>query len=453
MSRRDVALKVLRNELVPSFGCTEPVAVGLATSLAYYASNGAAPSWLPVRPLVKTTVNEPKTGNLRKITVSLDHYTYRNALKVDIPGIGKSGVVAAAAAGVFCDPNKRLSIFEDLGREKARKIDKLIKAGRIKVSIEQRADPRLYITAQVLSRSTNGTWNRGIAIIRDAHTNVAFLGRNERTIYRHVSSNHANRTEDMKRFSKIRLPELIKIANTLSKDDFNLVLKAVEMNVAAANFGTFKRTKLKIGGTFLKLRDEKILADDVNNRAIALTSAAVDARMSGCVVPVMSCAGSGNQGLAATLPIVAAAQTQGWDEKRIVKAAALSYLITCYCTAHLGYLSTLCGGADKAGLGATAGIAYYLGGNHHQINSAMRNMIQSVAGILCNGANTSCSLKVAAISGAAVDSALLALRGITVPPQIGIKGENLGRILKNIKKISDNMAEVDKVMLKIMDTQ
>ncbi|MGA3296604.1 MAG: L-serine ammonia-lyase, iron-sulfur-dependent, subunit alpha [Candidatus Bathyarchaeia archaeon] len=454
MSRRNVALKVLRNELVPSFGCTEPVAVGLATSIAYHASNGLGPSWLPIRPVVKIAANETKIDDIRRIVVNLDRFTYRNGLGVDIPGIERMGIVAAAASGVFCDPNKMLSLFEDLGHENAKKIDKLIETGKVKINVVGGlATPCLYINAQVVTRATSGTWNRGIAIIRDSHTNVTFVGRNGRTLYRKSSSNHADRGKDMKRLSMISLTEMIDAAKSLPKDDFNLVLRAIEMNIAAAKVGTYKKTKLKIGHTLKKLRDEKILADDVNNRAIALTSAAVDARMSGCIVPVMSCAGSGNQGLAATLPIVAVAEKQGWDEKRIVRSVALSYIITCYCTSHLGYLSTFCGGADKAGIGATAGIVYYLGGNPRQINSAMRNMIQSVAGILCDGANTSCALKLAAISGAAVESALLALKGVSVPPQIGIKGKNLEEMVKNLRKLSDNMTEVDNVMLKIIGTR
>jgi len=448
MNKKKIILKILSNELTPSFGCTEPAAVGLATSIAYNATKEILPSWLQVRNTTETVLDNQTQENIEKIIVELDRFTYRNGLDADIPGTGRRGISVAAAQGVFCDPNKKLSIFEDSKAENVERIDRLLKAGKIKLRILDGRTSCIYIRARVLVKLPGRCSSEGIAIIQDAHTNVAFVQGNRRVLYRREEP--LKSILDLKALLMVGLEEIIDVVKSLSKEDYDLVRKSVEMNLEAARVGIHNKPGLQIGSTLRRLVDEEVLGKDMINHAVALTSAAVDARMAGCIVPVMSCAGSGNQGLMATLPIVAVAERWGWDEERIVRAIALSYLITCYCTSHLGYLSTLCGGAIKAGVGAAAGIAHYLGGEVQQINSAMENMIEAVTGIICDGAKTSCAIKLAIVSGAVVESALLALSGIVVPFQSGIKGKNLEETIKNVRKISDSMTKTDETILGIM---
>jgi L-cysteine desulfidase len=450
MAGRDIILRILRNELAPSFGCTEPVAVGLATSIAYNAAKGRLPSWLGGQPTQGLEQTLPK--DVGKIVVSLDPFTYRNGTDVEIPGTGKRGIRVAASLGVLCDPNKKLSLFEDSNSDGAEWIKRMLDAGRVDITVVRTRTPPIYIRARVILKTSEGYSGEGVAIIRDAHANVTYVEGNGRILYRKRRADRGETCDDMRAMSMLELEDIVDAVNDLPKEEYDLVRKSVEMNSNAAKVGMDCEPGLKIGRTLKSLEAEKFLGQGIINHAIALASAAVDARMSGCVVQVMSCAGSGNQGLTATLPIVAVAQMRGWSEERLTKSVALSFLITCYCTSFLGYLSTLCGGAMKAGVGASAGIAYYMGGNLRQVYSAMKNMIESIAGIICDGAKTSCAMKVAVISGAAVESAFLAMKAASVPYESGIKGNSLKETMKNLKKISDAMTEVDKVVLEIISS-
>jgi len=450
MSRSKSVLKILRSELEPSFGCTEPVAVGLATSIAYNAAKGSLPSWLHVQLTPVTVLDDITQESIERIVIDLDRFTYRNGLDVEIPGTGKRGSLVAAALGVFCNPNKRLSIFEDSETENLQRIEALLEADRVRLNILNRKASSIYIKAKVLTKRLNGFSNEGIAIIEDSHTNVTSVKRNGRVLYKKENRDHKELCKNMKILAATGLEEIIDTVKKLPEEYQDLIRKSMRMNLSAAKVGISKKPGLKVGYTLKRLRDEKILGNDMINHAIALTSAAVDTRMSGQIVPVMSCAGSGNQGLTATLPIMAVAERQGWNEDRVVRAVALSYLITCYCTSHLGYLSTLCGGAIKAGVGAAAGIAYYLGGELQQVDSAMKNMMESITGLICDGAKTSCAIKLTVVSGAAVESALLALNSVTTPSQSGINGKNLEETIQNIKRISESMTETNEAILEII---
>jgi L-cysteine desulfidase len=167
----------------------------------------------------------------------------------------------------------------------------------------------------------------------------------------------------------------------------------------------------------------------------------------------MACAGSGNQGLVATLPIMAVAERVGWRNEELVEAIALSYLISCYSTYFSGYVSALCGLAIKAGLGATAGITYYLGGNVKQIGSAIKNMAGDVTGILCDGAKVGCAIKALTIAGATVQSAMLALKGVELSSRDGIVDKTPEETIKNIGKISKAMIKADKNIIKILNNK
>ncbi len=448
MSDRDVILRILRNELAPTFGCTEPVAVGLATSIAYNAAKGRLPSWLGGQPA--QGLQEKLPEDIEKIVVSLDAFTYRNGTDVEIPGTGKRGIAVAACLGVLCDPSKKLSLFEDSDPEYNSWIDRMLQANRVEVDVARIKTPPIYIKAHVFLKTREGHSSEGVSIIRNSHTNVTYVEGNGHILYRKKRMDRLENWEDMKAMSMLELADIVDVVNDLPKCEYDLVRGAVEINSNAAKVGLNCEAGLRIGHTLKTLEDEKFFGQGVINHAIALASAAVDARMSGCVVQVMSCAGSGNQGLTATLPIVAVAQLQGWSEEKLTKAVALSFLITCYCTSFLGYLSTLCGGAMKAGIGAAAGIVYFMGGDIEEMYSAMKNMIESFAGILCDGAKTSCAMKVAVISGAAVESAFLAMKAASVPYQSGIKGNSLKETMLNLKKISDAMTEVDKAVLEVI---
>jgi len=227
---------------------------------------------------------------------------------------------------------------------------------------------------------------------------------------------------------------------------------------------------LGIGGTLRDLVNEGYLGDDLITSAQVMVASAADARMGGFAYPVMTCAGSGNQGIAASLPIIAVAQKNGYDVKgllakrrsgqlsgedekklsRLVKALALSNIITCYLTYYTKYLSALCGGAIKAGLGATAGIAYLLTQSADKVEMAIQNMAGNITGLICDGGKEGCSLKLTTSASIAIQSALLAMRGIRVPSDNGIVGEKAEDTIRNIGRVCQVMTATDAEIVRIM---
>jgi len=207
-----------------------------------------------------------------------------------------------------------------------------------------------------------------------------------------------------------------------------------------------------VGKTLDRLAREGLVKRDMMLAARILTSSACDARMSGVKLPAMSSAGSGNHGLTAILPIWAVKDyVDGVAESDVLRAVALSHVITAYIKAHTGRLSAVCGCSVAAGAGATAGVTYLLGGNVYHIASAIKNLIVDLAGVICDGAKASCSFKLATAAGTAVQSALFALHGISVAASDGIIGLTPEQTMQNMGQIStEGMIETDRTILRIL---
>ena len=196
---------------------------------------------------------------------------------------------------------------------------------------------------------------------------------------------------------------------------------------------------------------QRLIRKDMMIAARILTSAASDARMAGVKLPAMSSAGSGNHGLTATLPIWAVKDYVECDRRTILEAVALSHVITSYVKAHTGRLSAVCGCSVAAGAGATAGVTYLLGGDLTHITGAIKNLIEDLAGVICDGAKAGCSLKLATAAGTCVQAALFALQGVHVQPTDGIIGVSPEKTMQNIGQLStQGMIETDQTILKIM---
>ena len=182
-----------------------------------------------------------------------------------------------------------------------------------------------------------------------------------------------------------------------------------------------------------------------------ITSAAADARMAGVKLPAMTSAGSGNHGLTAILPILAIKDFVESDQETILKAIGFSHILTAYIKAHTGRLSALCGCSIAAGAGATAGVTYLLGGDIRHIAGAIKNLIEDLAGVICDGAKAGCALKLATAAGTAVQAALFSLQGVNVGVMDGIIGASPEQTMRNIGILStQGMIETDRTILKIM---
>jgi L-cysteine desulfidase len=185
-----------------------------------------------------------------------------------------------------------------------------------------------------------------------------------------------------------------------------------------------------------------------------LTSSAVLMRMDGFALPVMAIAGSGNQGIAALVPIMAVAEAIGAGKDMIIRAAALSSLITIYIKERTGITSPICGGSIAGGAGASAGIAYLIGGDKVVITNAVTNAIGGLAGMICDGAKSGCAFKLSISAGTAVEAAIMSMSGAVIPSNNGIVGADLNQTIENLAQVTNaGMESVDDIMIEIMTSR
>ena len=229
-------------------------------------------------------------------------------------------------------------------------------------------------------------------------------------------------------------------------DEIRFIKKTVEVNKAAAEAalkGSYGHT---IGQTLANGK----MGDSVYTHMLSVTAAACDARMAGAMLPVMSNSGSGNQGIAATLPVSVFAEESGKSDEELIRALALSHLMTIYIKQSLGRLSGLCG-AMVATTGSACGVTYLMGGTREQIGFAIKNMIGNITGMICDGAKPSCTLKVSNGVSTAILSAFLAIDNKVVSSAEGITDEGVDKTIHNLTKIGrDGMNETDRMVLDIM---
>jgi len=227
--------------------------------------------------------------------------------------------------------------------------------------------------------------------------------------------------------------------------------EGVRHNMALADYGLKHGPGLGVGKTFERLVRQKLMQKDMFLAARMLTSAAADARMDGVKLPAMSSAGSGNHGLTAILPIWAVKDYVECDHRTVLRAIGLSHIITAYVKSHTGRLSAVCGCSVAAGAGATAGVSYLLGGDVHHVAGAIKNLMEDLAGVVCDGAKAGCALKLATAAGTAVQAALFSLHGVKVKPTDGIIDASPEQTMRNVGALStEGMIETDRTILNIM---
>jgi len=470
-------------EIKPALGCTEPVAIGYTTSLAYNAILGRVPRWLKGKMPIKyvTDVN-PEDVEIDRIEVSVDRGIFKNALAVGIPRAkGQKGIGIAAAMGLFCFPEaegREMALFETLQPEDLEKAKTLTEKVNIKLIAGWERSEGIQIRAlvKVKHKRLPERVLTGIAKIEKTHSNVTSI-----SVYDSLGQvaeipleeKLEIQREDLgvaDRLKGMSISEIVAELEALPEDAVGKMIQLIEMNIAVSEEGLKGRKGLGIGATLRDLVNQGCLGDDSITSAQIMVASAADVRMGGFDYPVMSCAGSGNQGITASLPIIAVAQKKGYDVKgllakrrsgqlsgddemklsRLVKALALSNIITCYITYHTKYLSALCGCAIKAGLGATAGIAYLLTESADKVETAIQNMAGNITGLICDGGKEGCSLKLTTSASVAIQSALLAMRGIRVPSDNGIVGEKAEDTIRNIGRVCQAMIATDAAIIRIM---
>jgi len=424
---------ILRMEVAPALGCTEPSAVALAAA--------AAASLLPCR-------------TIDGIELWVDPNIYKNGFAVSIPGAeGESGIDLSAALGAFGgDPHLKLEVLRPISRETLRASKGLVARKSVIVNVLNEKRSGIYIRAQLRSGRQMAE-----AVIEDVHDNIVSLSLDGIPVRGHPllcgTSKSQNNIRALEEWLANRsLQELIALLDDLDGDDLAFLHEGVDQNTKLAEYGLTYGPGLGVGLALERLVREGLLKKDMVLAARILTSAASDARMAGVNMPAMSSAGSGNHGLTAILPIWAVKDYVTCDDEDcVLRAIALSHVITAHIKAHTGRLSAICGCSIAAGAGATGGITYLMGGSHRHIAGAIKNVIGDLAGVICDGAKAGCSLKLATAAGTAVQSALFALHGLDIQPTDGIVAVSSEETMRNVGQLStQGMIETDRTILEIM---
>ncbi|MCD8138630.1 MAG: L-serine ammonia-lyase, iron-sulfur-dependent, subunit alpha [Planctomycetaceae bacterium] len=285
-------------------------------------------------------------------------------------------------------------------------------------------------------------------VLEDAHTHVTLRQKNGETLYKvdeiAVSPETAEESE-----WPLSLAKIWEFACNPPQEAVDFIRAAVDLNAAAGDEGLKGDYGLQVGKSLTPHAND-ILGDDAASYAVRLTAAGSDLRMAGAMMPVMSNSGSGNQGLACTLPVVAIARRIGADDDRLIKAVLVSHLVSIHIKHYVGKLSALCG-AITASTGASCGLVHLLGGDVAAMGRAIRNMSGDLAGMICDGAKYTCALKVASTTDAAIKAARLALNNHAPGSDNGIVDDDAESSIHHLATLAcEGMAHTDKVILDIM---
>lgn len=419
---REQIIALIHQEVVPAIGCTEPIAVALCVAKATEA--------LGKRP--------------GKIDVQLSANILKNAMGVGIPGTDMIGLPIAVALGALIGKSAyQLEVLKDCTPEAVAEGKRMIDSQIITIGLKADIEEKLYIEVTCEA----GT-DRATAIISGGHTKFVYVSRNDEILLDKRTSDAAQaETASV----DLNLKKVYDFATTAPLEELTFILEAKRLNKQAAersfegNYGHELGKMLRSSGT-----EQRIMGNNTFTHILSYTSAACDARMAGAMIPVMSNSGSGNQGIAATLPVVIYAEDNHKSEEELTRALILSHLTAIYIKQNLGKLSALCG-CVVAATGSSCGITYLMGGDYQQVSFAVQNMIANLTGMICDGAKPSCALKLTSGVSTAVLSAILAMEHKCVTSVEGIIEDNVDRSIRNLTQIgSVGMNETDKLVLNIM---
>ena len=418
---RDAITELIKREVVPATGCTEPMAVALCTAKA-----------------AETLGSRPEN-----IKVLLSANILKNAMGVGIPGTGMIGLPIAVATGAVEGKSRYgLEVIKDLTPEGLEEAKAMVGSGAISISLKDDAPDNLY--AEVCCEA-GGHCSR--AVISGCHTNFVIVEKDgEAVMHGSCGQGGSAREEDI----ALSMRLVYDFATTAPVGEISFILATRDYNIGAARQAVKGNYGHCLGKTIDRPMSRGIFGDSTFSRIISRTASACDARMGGAMIPVMSNSGSGNQGICATNPVAVYAEENENTEEETIRALTLSHLTAIYIKQSLGRLSALCG-CVVASIGSSCGITYLMGGSYGQVCYAVKNMIANLTGMICDGAKPSCSLKICSGVSMGLLSALLAMEGRHVTAIEGIVDEDVDRSIRNLTSIgAEAMKDTDRMVLGIM---
>lgn len=411
-------LNILKEELLPAMGCTEPISLAYAAALAR-KTLGVLPSRVEIA----------VSGNILK-----------NVKSVIVPSSGGlKGVAAAAAVGIYAgDPDKKLEVLSVVTADQHQGIRDFLSNTEFTVS-KSTSGCVFDISVAVYDES-----NCASVRIEGHHTNVVSVCYNGTEIEKgtEIGLSHSALTDR----SILSVSSIIDFADSVDIAEVDeIITRQIDYNTAIANEGLTNDYGARVGKILLAA-----FGDSVHNRAKATAAAGSDARMNGCSLPVVIVSGSGNQGMTASLPVIVYAEHLGATKEQLYRALVLSNLITIHLKTGIGRLSAYCG-AVSAGAGAGAGVTYLYGGRFDEIAHTIVNALAIDSGLICDGAKSSCAAKIAS----AVEAGLLGMEMYRHKSQFfggdGILERGVERTIDNVGSLARiGMRETDEEIIRLM---
>ncbi|OUP49343.1 L-cysteine desulfidase family protein [Lachnoclostridium sp. An181] len=418
-------LELIKSDMRPAFGVTEPGAIAFAAARA----------------------REEVEGKVRKVKISLNSGMYKNAYTCGIPNSDKIGNRAAAALGIVAgDASLGLEALSHVTEEDNKNADALLKEGIVDVELSHMGS-KIFINALVKSEKD---WC--LVEIRDSHTDIRRITKNGKILYEKQEKCEEEKLEKPL-IHAYTLAELVEIVETADEEDLSFIKEAFYVNLALLKEG-LDSGKAVFAEQLLKENQSRLISDDERSTAQLLCNGAIEARVQGCGRAAMSITGSGAHGIIAAMPLY------GWykinekavKEIKLLRATTLSFLITTYIKEYSGKLSAFCGCGIAAGTGMACGLAYLKGGGMQQIKGVICNMAAGITGMICDGGNHGCVMKGITAVDAAFRSVDMAMNGIFIRPPHGIVGNTPEDTMKNMGRIAfPGMTATEETIVKIME--
>jgi len=410
-------IEILKEELVPAMGCTEPIAIAYAAATA------------------KETLGEP----VLQASVYISGNIIKNVKSVVVPHTdGQRGIKAAVAAGIIAgNAEKKLEVLSYVIQDQIDQLPAFIENTPIEVFHAQ--TPHVFYIEVQLQGKNNSSSVR----IVDAHTNITSIVKNGVSLY---EGKEIPRSEKQTDRNCLSVEQIVAFADVVNIEDVKSILeRQIEYNMQIAEEGLRQNYGANIGKVLMQSDGGNLFC-----KMRAYAAAGSDARMNGCELPVIINSGSGNQGLTTSLPVIIYAREKGYSHEELLRALCVANLITIHLKSGIGRLSAYCG-VVSAGCGAASGVAYLMGGRYDMIAHTIVNTLAMDSGIVCDGAKASCAAKIAS----AVDAGLLGLtmyqHGNEFFGGDGIVKKGVENTIRNVGRLArDGMRQTDEEIIRLM---
>ncbi len=419
-----VLTELIKSDMKPALGVTEPGAIAFAVS----------------------TAKAHMKGDVKKVNLRLNSGMYKNAFTCGIPGTSEVGNYYAAALGaIAADPEKGLECLEGIGKTEEEAAGKMIEAGMITVSMSS-ITSRIFIEATV-----TGADSEAVVTIQDAHTNITKITENGVTVFEKEVKAAEESKEEVPLIHQYTLAQMVEYVNTVPAKELEFIKDAYTVNYELLQEG-LKSPKTTYGPYLLKKNGGVLVSEDERKTASLFCNGAIEARVIGLSKPAMSITGSGAHGIIATMPLYAVYKINHYTEEQLLRATALSYLVCMYIKEYSGKLSAFCGCAIAAGTGMACALAWLKGAGAETMEKVINNMASSITGMICDGGNQGCTMKGIVAVDAAFDSVELAMDGVYIYNAHGINGATPEETMHNMGLIaSPGMTGTEKTIVEILD--